>query len=43
VNARPHDGQDHGDDHGHEPELVPPPEIDRTDDNANGVPDVFER
>ncbi len=49
VNSRPHDGGhgDHGhnghDGHGPEPELVPPPEIDRTDVNDNGVPDVFER
>ena len=43
VNARPHDGPGHEHDHGQEPDLVPPPEIDRTDDNANGVPDVFER
>ena len=27
---------------GHEP-PPPPPEIDRTDDNGNGIPDVFEK
>ena len=43
VNAKPHDGPGHEHDHGQEPELVPPPEIDRTDGNDNGVPDVFER
>lgn len=43
VNARPHDGPAPGGGHGHEPDLIPPPEIDRTDDNGNGVPDVFER
>ena len=43
VSAKPHDGPGHGDGHDHEPDLVPPPEIDRTDDNGNGVPDVFER
>ncbi len=37
-----HDGHD-GDGHHHEPDLIPPPEIDRTDGNGNGVPDVFER
>lgn len=49
VSSRPHEG--HGDPAGHhghdgpgqEPDLIPPPEIDRTDSNANGVPDVFER
>ena len=34
VNAHPHE---------HEGEPVPPPEIDRTDGNENGVPDVFEK
>ena len=48
VNTRPHDdpndnGHPHGDGHHHEPDLIPPPEIDRTDANDNGVPDVFER
>ena len=42
VNTRPHDDPQHGDGHGHEADLIPPPEIDRTDDNGNGVPDVFE-
>ena len=42
VNTRPHDDPQHGDSHGHETDLIPPPEIDRTDDNGNGVPDVFE-
>ena len=36
VNANPHE-------HEHEGEMPPPPEIDRTDDNGNGVPDVFEK
>ncbi len=49
VTAHPHgdaddnNGHHHGDGHPHEPDLIPPPEIDRTDDNGNGVPDVFER
>lgn len=44
VNSRPHDGpQGQGSEPEHEPELVPPPEVDRTDANANGVPDVFEK
>ncbi len=35
VASQPHHGE------GHEP-PPPPPEIDRTDDNGNGIPDVFE-
>ena len=50
VNSRPHDENDGNDGHhaqgngaGFEPDLVPPPEVDRTDVNHNGIPDVFER
>lgn len=42
--GHPHgDGHQHGDGHPHDPDLIPPPEIDRSDANGNGVPDVFER
>ena len=34
MNGRPH---------AHEDAQIPPPEFDRTDDNSNGIPDVFEK
>ena len=39
IDSQPHEHEDGA--HGHEDGQLP--EIDRTDDNANGVPDVFER
>jgi hypothetical protein len=45
VTAHPHDGHHGhpGHEGGQEDELPPPPEIDRTDLNDNGIPDMFER
>ena len=40
AHPQPHD-HDHGPEH--EPDLVPPPEVDLTDANGNHVPDVYER